>query len=382
MTAPIIIIGSGLAGYTLAREFRKLDQQTPLQIITADDGTYYSKPQLSSAFTHKKSAQALGGASAEKMAQQLNAEVLPHTVVKDISATERMIYTERQALPYSRLILAQGAEVIKATITGKASQEIVSVNNLEDYQKFRTLVAEKKRLAILGAGLVGCEFTNDLLNGGFQIDVIALAKSPLDILLPPQLGKTLQTVFAQNGIKWHLGHSIQTIDYAPNGDLSLLLTSSEEIIVEAVLSAIGLRPVVQLAQTANVITKKGIVVDKYLQTSDPNIYALGDCAEVAGYVMFYVAPLVICARALAATLSGQRTAVSYPPMPIVIKTPSCPVVVNPPPPGLAGEWQISGEFPDQKGLFYDTENKLQGFALVGKTVLEKLALTKELSNLF
>lgn len=378
---PIIIIGSGLAGYMLAREFRKLNQSTPLQIITQDDGMYYSKPQLSSAFTHHKTAAALGTTSAAKMEEQLTAKIFTHTSVLKIEPEKHLVYTEKAVLPYSALVLAQGAEVIPAPLKGNALDKVISINNLEDYAQFRDLVAHKKRIAILGAGLVGCEFTNDLLNGGFAIDVIALAATPLDVLLPPALGQTLQHALATKGVRWHLNRSIQSVEQH-NNELSLLLSDGSRITTDIVLSAIGLRPVLQLATTAGIATSRGIVVDKYLRTSSADIYALGDCAEVCGHVLFYVAPLIVSARALAQNLAGNPTAVSYSPMPVILKTPACPIVVNPPPRGIMGQWHITGEDPDKKALFYDQANQLQGFALTGKAVIEKLSLVKELPLLF
>ena len=244
---PIIIVGSGLAGYMLAREFRKLNQNLPLQIITQDDGAYYSKPQLSSAFTHHKTAAALTGGTVAKMQEQLNAEILFHTRATKIDAGNHLLYTEQSALPYSALVLAQGAEVIPAPLQGNALDKVMSVNNLEDYAGFRTLLENKKRVAILGAGLVGCEFTNDLLNGGFAVDVIALANRPLDILLPPELGKTFQNAFAEKGVRWHLNCSIDAVDRHGH-ELSLSLSDGTRITTDMVLSAIGLRPVLQLAK--------------------------------------------------------------------------------------------------------------------------------------
>jgi len=378
---PVTIIGSGLAGYTLAKEFRKLDQTTPLRIITRDAGIFYSKPQLSSAFTHQKPAAALASASASKMAEQLHAEILTHTTVKKINAAQQQIETEQATLSYSALVLAQGAEVIKIPLAGDAANEVLSVNSLEDYQNFRTQIADKKRVTILGAGLVGCEFTNDLLNGGHHVDVVALAKTPLDILLPAELGKIFEQQLQEKGVVWHLERSIQSVKHGNNG-LDVLLSDNSVLQTDLVLSAIGLRPALQLAKTAELATQRGILVDRYLCTTNPAIYALGDCAEVAGHVMFYVAPLVICARALAQTLTGNPTPVSYPPMPVILKTPACPVVVNPPPNNIRGTWQISGDAPDKKALFYDEQNCLQGFALLGKSVLEKMALVKELPILF
>lgn len=377
----IVIIGSGLAGYTLAREFRKLDQVTPIQILTKDDGTYYSKPQLSSAFSHQKTAQALGSFPAEKMAAQLKAEIFNNSLVTSIDPKLQTITANNKTFAYSQLILAQGAEVVKTPLTGNAAEKAISINNLQDYIKFRELVANKKRIAIIGAGLVGCEFTNDLINGGYEVDVIALASTPLDILLPPELGMVLRKSFAEKGVRWHLENSITSVDHADE-ELLITLNDGEQIQTDILISAIGLRPALQLAATAEIACNRGIKVDRHLQTNVKNIYAIGDCAEVEGHVMFYVAPLVTCARALAHTLAGTLTAVSYPPMPVVLKTPACPIVVNPPPKNMQGQWQFSGEGLNQKGLFYDANNQLQGFALLGNTVVEKMELVKELPNIF
>ena len=108
------------------------------------------------------------------------------------------------------------------------------------------------------------------------------------------------------------------------------------------------------------------------------MYTLGDCAEVEGHVLVYVAPLSACARALGATLTGTPSAVHYPAMPVAIKTPACPVVVSPPPRDAAGEWIIEGSAPNLKATFRNAEGALLGYALTGEGVKEKAALTKEL----
>ena len=102
---------------------------------------------------------------------------------------------------------------------------------------------------------------------------------------------------------------------------------------------------------------------------------------MAGHVLVYVAPLMACARALAATLAGEPTEVSYPPMPVAIKTPACPVVVSPPAKDAAGDWHFEGEAPDIKALFRSDAGDLLGFALTGQAVKERMALTKELPNI-
>jgi rubredoxin-NAD+ reductase len=148
-----------------------------------------------------------------------------------------------------------------------------------------------------------------------------------------------------------------------------------------VVSAIGLRPRVDLAAAAGLQVNRGIMVDRHLKTSHANIYALGDCAEVDGLNLLYVMPLMSCARALAQTLSGNPTAVTYGPMPITVKTPVCPLVVSPPPRGAEGIWTVEGQGADIKVLCRDAAGKLLGYALTGAAVMEKLALNKELPAL-
>jgi len=150
---------------------------------------------------------------------------------------------------------------------------------------------------------------------------------------------------------------------------------------DLVVSAIGLRPRVDLAAAAGLEVNRGIVVDRALKTSHANIHALGDCAEVDGLNLLYVMPLMSCARALAQTLAGNPTAVSYGPMPITVKTPVCPLVVSPVPRGLEGQWQVEGQGADIKALCRDVAGNLLGYALTGAAVGEKLALNRQLPSL-
>lgn len=378
---PIIIIGTGLAGYTLAREFRQHNQQTPLLIITASDGRFYSKPLLSTALAQQKTPEKLAISDAETMAKQLNAEIRTHTVVTAILPQEHCIYIDEQPIFYSKLVLAWGAEIIRPPLRGNAIQDLHFVNDLEDYTRFRQAIHGKKKLAILGAGLVGCEFANDLLHAGHQVNLITPSHHPLESLLPEPLARVLQTALQEAGVHWHLAQTAVTLDKIDD-KYALTLTSGEILQVDAVLSAIGLRPHTELAFKAGLQVQRGITVNRLLQTSANDVFALGDCAEVNGLVLLFVAPLINCARALAKTLADKPTEVDYPAMPVIIKTPALPLVVSPPPRGLMVEWEISGEGRDWKALGYDAQHQLRGFALTGTAVQEKTILTKQLQDMF
>ena len=382
---PVVIIGTGLAGYNLAREFRKSDVESELVLLSADDGAFYSKPMLSTGFTKNTSAADLATSDAAAMAAQLKATVRTRTRVTGIDTARKEIrLDDGSALGYAKLVLAWGADVIRPPLGGDGLERVYSVNDLLDYAAFRSALEQNavKKVLIIGAGLIGSEFANDLANGGFDLDVVDPLGWPLPTLLPETAGRAVQGALEQKGVRFHFGRLVKAVDKGTDGKGVVgTLDDGSRIEADIVVSAIGVRPRVDLARAAGITVNRGIVADRFLATSAPDVYTLGDCAEVEGWVLYYVAPLMASARALAKTLAGERTAVVYPAMPVTIKTPACPVVVSPPAPGSAGEWKISGATPDVVAEFRGADGKLLGFALTGEGTKQKLALQKELPPL-
>ncbi len=380
MTAPVVIVGTGLAGYNLAREFRKLDGETPLLLITADDGRSYSKPMLSTGFGKNKDADGLSMAEPGAMADQLKAEIRTHTQVTGIDPGHKQLWIGEEAVPYRDLILAWGAQTVTVPVQGDASDAVFPINDLEDYARFRAAAHGKKRVLLLGAGLIGCEFANDLLQGGYEVELVAPCEQVMPTLLHPAAAAAVQAGLEGLGARFHLGPVLNRLQRVADG-LEAHLSDGMVLACDLVVSAIGLRPRVDLAAAAGLLINRGVVVDRQLKTSHANIYALGDCAEVDGLNLLYVMPLMSCARALAQTLAGNPTQVSYGPMPITVKTPVCPLVVSPVPRGLEGQWQVEGQGADIKALCRDSAGNLLGYALTGAAVSEKLALNKLLPAL-
>ncbi len=374
---PIVIVGSGLAGYNLARELRKLDKETPLTLISADSGHFYSKPMLSSALSSKKTAAAIALNSPQQMTAQINADVRAHTRVSAIDDSQHIIQAGEHELPYSKLILTLGADQILLPFKGNAAQTVMTVNDLDEYAAFRTAIQDKHSVAVIGAGLIGCEFAHDLASVGHEVHVIDIAPYPLSRLLPPEGGELMRSKLAAMGVVWHMGTGVSSID-ADGGATRVTLDNGETFSADAVLSAIGLKPRIDLARSANIAVNRGIIVNRGLETSAADVYALGDCAEVEGLVLPYVMPIMHKARALAATLAGKPTQVSYPAMPVLVKTPACPTIVSPPPAGAVGEWEVTVTADGVKSLFRDASGKLLGFALNGSATAERAALTPQL----
>ena len=375
MTSPVVIIGTGLAGYNLAREFRKLDGDTPLLLITADDGRSYSKPMLSTGFAKQKDADGLCMAEPGAMAEQLKAEVRTHTRISGIDPGHNRVWVGEEAIVYRDLVLAWGAQTVQVPIAGEAADRVFPINDLEDYARFRAAAKGRQRVLILGAGLIGCEFANDMRLGGFEVDVVAPCEQIMPTLLHPAAASAVQAGLQGLGVRFHLGPVLNRLEQAGD-NLQAHLSDGQVIPCDLVVSAIGLRPRIDLAAAAGLQTNRGVVVDRELRTSHSNIFALGDCAEVDGINLLYVMPLMACARALAQTLAGNPTAVAYGPMPITVKTPACPLVVSPPPAGRDGNWLVEGQGSDLKVLCRAPDGELLGYALTGSAVMEKLALNR------
>ncbi|WP_336365687.1 NAD(P)/FAD-dependent oxidoreductase [Marinobacter sp. C2H3] len=377
---PIVIVGTGLAGYSLARELRKLDKDTPVILVSADDGVSYSKPMLSTGFTKGKDADGLAQADVDAMQAQLGIEIRPHTQVTGIDVDARQLQLADGALSYGRLVLACGADVLRLDIPGDGGDRVFSINDLGDYRRFRDTLGEGRRVAIMGAGLIGCEFANDLRNGGIEVDVIAPCDALMPGLLPDAAANAVQRALTDLGVRFHLGEVVERIDRADDG-VCLSLSDGSTLDADLVVSAIGLRPRTALAADAGLAVNRGIQVNRALETSAPDVYALGDCAEVDGHVLLYVLPLMACARALAKTLTGERTEVSYGVMPVMIKTPCCPTAAYPPPADAAGDWQTDADGNSVRARFVSPDGELLGFAVTGDFAVEKQALAKEVPPL-
>lgn len=435
---PVIIIGSGMAGYTLARELRKLTTSLPIVMVCQDSGDSYAKPTLSNAYAQNKLADTIANASAAKMAETLNLTLLNFHQVTDINTDEQVIVVRslvneasQTTLAYRDLVLATGAHSRLLPNLAVNHQTIFAVNHLDEYKSFQqrlnTLKSQKSapiKVAIIGAGLIGCEFANDLIGqnpanptADITVAVFDKAARPLAQQLPSQASIMLQDALTQSGVTFYLGTDITSIttnvntniDTSDNATVTISFDrdkQSQTFEADIVLIAIGLVANTDLAASANIAiassqhinptithlprtVQQGIKVDAYLATSAKHIYAIGDCANVMGSYMPYVMPLMNQAKALAKTLAEPHmapTKVAYPAMPVAIKTPSLPLVVLP----VSGQysddqlyWQTT---PTTDGMVMtahpkDDSNSILGFVLAGKEAAkQRLTLTKQVAD--
>ena len=397
MSQSLIIVGAGLAGWTTAREFRKLDTTTQLMLVTADSGDFYAKPSLSNAFAQGRLPAQLVSTPAAKMAETLNVTLLAHTRVEAIDTAAQTLSVRNagglQTLAYRDLVLATGAQAIRVPVQGDAADAVMSINSLDDFAAFharlqagaQTPGRPQRQVLIMGAGLIGCEFANDLAQAGMRVRVVDPGPRPLAALLPPEASAALQSALEALGVQFDFECTVRAVDQAA-GQLQVTLATGESVPADAALSAVGLRADTALAQAAGLLVDRAIVVNTFLQTSAAHIYALGDCAQYAsapsllsmhGSTLPYVMPIMSAARALAATLAGTPTALAFALMPVSVKTPALPLVVAAAQTGLAGHWAAAGE-----GIWHwlDDAGQPRGFVLAGAQTSQRMAQAKLLAT--
>jgi rubredoxin-NAD+ reductase len=381
MTRRIIILGSGMAGISLVRELRKLDKDADIVVLSRETGDFYSKPALSNALAAGKTAASLVLTPAARLAQDLQVRIVGNVQVTDVDTQAKEVCSTGGVFGYDSLVFAVGASQRVLPIAGDAVEEVHSVNSLADYARFRERLDGRRSVAIIGAGLIGCEFANDLRLADVEVEVSDIVEQPLGRLLPEAAAIRFRQLMEAAGIRFRLKTSLTRLDRADDR-YALSFSDGSMRECDLVLSAIGLRPNVALAESAGLQVATGIVVDRMLRTSVPDVYAIGDCAEVDGLFLPYVLPITHGAKALARTLLGDPAEVRYPAMPVVVKTPSCPAVIClPTSPG--GRWTITVDADGLRCLHQAGDGgEPDGFVLLGACVKERMQRLAGLPGLF
>ncbi|WP_417622414.1 NAD(P)/FAD-dependent oxidoreductase [Parasphingorhabdus sp.] len=374
----VVVVGSGLAGFGVLRELRRAAPDAKLTMVTLEDGHFYSKPALSTALAKGKTATTLVTSDAEKMKTQLKLDARIGREAEAIDRAGKALCTTGGPIHYDSLILATGALPIRPPLDGNAAHRPVSINQLDHYDRFRNELPDGARVLIMGSGLVGTEFANDLVTNGYKPIVVDMLALPLAQLAPPAVGEKLRDALGAEGVEWHLGHKVTAIDYSdPGPGYVATLDDGSKIEADLVLSAVGLRPNISLAEEAGLDVGLGIRVNQYGQTSDPDIYAIGDCAEYQHGLSAYVTPIMAAARGIAPSVLGKPTEIRFPPLSVQVKTTVLPINLLPPAPSVAGEWRkIEDDASGCKHVFVDGDDVICGYVLTNEKCEQRMEMDK------
>lgn len=364
----VVIVGAGIAGWAAAEALRTKDPDVPLLMVTACEGLIYPKPALSMALAQGKSADELVEQQAEEKAAELGMSVRTGTRVIRLDTKKKRLTTSKGGIAYGKLILALGAHQRELPVGGDAADRLLRVNDLSTYRQLRAqLESGARHVTILGAGLIGCEFAEDLSAAGYGVTVVDPGHRPLASLLPPPISDRLRAQLSGNGVDWRFQVMLDQLELSRDR-LRATLSSGAVIETDLVLSAAGLVANTELARKAGLAIDNGIAVDRQMRASVEDIYALGDCAAVEGKLYAYIEPIRRQAETIAADLSGQVQPFEHRPPLVRVKTPSLPLTICPPKMDKTSHWEMEDNHPHGLRMTCYGSNGMQGFALAGANV--------------
>ena len=317
-----VIIGSGMAGITLAEELRKHAPDTRLTVLTHETHGYYSRPMLSHGFSRDDIETKI----ILRTFDDLRAAGIQVLEAADVTALDRAAKTVRYrrlgqdaALDYDRLVLATGSAAFVPPPFRGAEALFHVVNSLDDLIALRRIRADlcaqhrQPRWAVVGGGLIGCEVASDLAKAGDAVVLFHALPRLMERQLVEEDSASLRDVLTGMGIDVRLEAGVEGFEQQ-DGRPALRLATGLETGFDGILLATGFKPRTELAQAAGLEVRRGIAVDDHLRTTDPDIFALGDAVECAdGRIYAYVMPIRQQALWLGSYLAGLTTDPWQPP---------------------------------------------------------------------
>ena len=377
MNQSVVIIGSGFASYQLVKALRKQSADLPITVITADNGDEYSKPDLSHVFTKQQQAADLVTISGEDFARELSIKLMPFTRVETINPEQQYLVANGEQLHYGKLVLAMGARPFIPAISGDAAEQIITLNSLKDYQAHQQKLDSAKQVLVIGAGLVGTEIAMDLLSAGREVVLTDRANRIMPGLLPEYLSARLFKTLSAKPCSMALENEVSSLSQAGD-EIEVTMADGKQFHVDAVISAVGLKPATRLAEEAGILVNKGIVVNRQLQTSNPNIFALGDCAEIEGKVLSFLQPIMLSANTLAKTLLGESANLLLPAMLVKVKTPLLPMQLSGQTSGDDLLWKVDATSEGMLARAFNNNDELVGFVATEAMMPKAFPLLREL----
>lgn len=271
----VVIVGGGAAALAAAEMLRRQGYDGALTMVSADADPPVDRPNLSKDFL-------AGNAPDDWMplrpgdwyaGQRIDLRL--NTRVDAIDVKQRQLrLAGGAALPYGALLLATGADAVQLAVPGAAPGQVLSLRSFDDARVIVGKLASTKSALVMGASFIGLEAAASLRARGIEVHVVAPDAVPMQKVLGPELGRFVQGLHAAKGVIFHLGTTVAKLD-----GRRVSLADGSGLDVDLVVAGVGVRANLALAEQAGLAIDRGVVVDEYLQTSVPGIYAAGDIAR-------------------------------------------------------------------------------------------------------
>jgi 3-phenylpropionate/trans-cinnamate dioxygenase ferredoxin reductase subunit len=270
-TYKYLIIGGGMTAASAARGIRDVDTEGSIGMISQEETPPYNRPPLTKGLWKGKPLESI-----TRKLDKFGVDMLLGRTVEMIHPSEKRVVDEwGESYTYEKLLLATGATPRRLQFGGA---DIIYYRTIEDYKRLLALTEEGERFAVIGGGFIGSELAAALTNTGKKVTMVLPGRGIGDRMYPPDLMEFVTDYYRQKGVE------VLTAERATglgkrDGEFALQTQGGREIVSDGVIAGVGVEPKTDLASAAGLNVDNGIVVDEFLRTSDPNIYAAGDVAS-------------------------------------------------------------------------------------------------------
>lgn len=302
----LVVIGNGMAGLkTIEYLLRENSSLYNITIFGSEPYTNYSRIMLSSVLQ--------GNVSFEDITihdwqwyKDHQIKLFTNETVLSIERNKKLIITDKErTVPYDHLIIATGSNPFILPVPGIDKKGVMSFRTIDDCKEMIDVSKQHKKAAVIGGGLLGLEAARGLLNLGMDVNVIHLSNQLMNHQLDQTAGSMLKHSLEEQGMRFIFEKETAEILGTDRVE-GLRFLDGTRLETDLVVMAVGIRPNISLADQAKLETNKGIIVNNVLQTNDPDIFAVGECAEHKGAVYGLVKPLYDQAEILAKHLTNQQ----------------------------------------------------------------------------
>ncbi|MGV3244737.1 nitrite reductase large subunit NirB [Staphylococcus sp. 11262D007BW] len=303
----LLMIGNGMAGVRTIEEILERDpDQFEITIIGKEPYPNYNRIMLSNILQNKMTIEETI-MNPYEWYEEHNIRLITGDKVVKINRDEQNVETEQgKVVEYDKMIIATGSNSFILPIDGSRLDGVIGFRTIDDTEKMIELAQTKKKAIVIGGGLLGLECARGLVDQGMDVTVVHLAEWLMEVQLDRKAGELLKADLEQQGIRFELQANTQEILGEDHVE-GIRLSDGRVLETDMVVMAVGIRPVTKEARAAGLEIGRGIVVDDFMKTSDPHIYAVGECAEHRSKVYGLVAPLYDQGKVLADHITGRPT---------------------------------------------------------------------------
>jgi NADPH-dependent 2,4-dienoyl-CoA reductase/sulfur reductase-like enzyme/nitrite reductase/ring-hydroxylating ferredoxin subunit len=271
----IVIVGGGAAGFAAAENLRREGYKGSLVMLSSDETPPVDRPNISKDYLAGKAPEEWMPLQGESYYAENEIDLRLTTPVGRIEArARRVVLADGSEVAYDRLLLATGAEPVRLTIPGAEQPHVHTLRSFSDCRKIIEQAATARRAVVFGTGFIGLEVAAALRERGIEVHVVSPDARPMERILGPQMGDFIRALHEEHGVIFHLGEKATAIEGA-----TVKLGQTQISGADLIVAGIGVRPRVALAEAAGLTLDRGVVVDAFLETSAPGIFAAGDIAR-------------------------------------------------------------------------------------------------------